>query len=120
MKKIVYLLLFLPLFMMVSCEADFDPNDSWQERMMVYCLLDQDDDTTFVRIEKCFLGNGNAYEYAKNKDSVYYSKDALDVKLYAYWSWDTNTVTDIYDFQYTTKKKAEGYFYSDDNCPLYY
>ncbi|MBR1626156.1 MAG: DUF4249 family protein [Bacteroidales bacterium] len=119
MKKFIYLLLFLPLFLLVSCEVDFDPNDSWQERMMIYCLLDQDDDTTFVRIEKCFLGNGNAYEYAKNKDSVYYAKDELDVKMYAYSIWDTSKVIETYDFQYTTRKKTDGQFYSGDDCPLY-
>ena len=70
MKKIVYILSILSILVFASCDAEFDPNDDWQENMMIYCLLDQDDDITYVRVEKCFLGNCNAYDFAKTKDSV--------------------------------------------------
>ena len=120
MRKLIYLLLVLPFAIFVSCDADFDPNDDWSEKMMVYCLLDQDDDTTYVRIEKCFLGKGNAYEFAKTKGSVYYSPDELDVKMYSYWTWAPSTVVDSFTFQYTTTAKNNGDFYFDDNCPVYY
>ncbi|MGP1514876.1 MAG: DUF4249 family protein [Bacteroidales bacterium] len=120
MRKIVYLLLTLPLVMLIACDAEFDPNDDWQEKMMIYCLLDQDDDTTYVRVERCFLGNGNAHEFAKNKDSIYYAPDELDVKLYAYNIWDTSTVVAVYDFLYTTRAKNNGEFFFNTNCPVYY
>ena len=120
MKNCIYFLLLLAAGLFASCDADFDPNDDWQEQMMVYCLLDQDDDTTYVRVEKCFLGQGNALEFAKNKDSVYYAPDELDVKIYAYNRWDTSQLEKVFDFNYSEIYKAYGEFYSDTECPVYY
>jgi hypothetical protein len=108
------------LLIIGSCSVDFNPNDSWKETTIVYGLLDQDQDTTFVRIEKCFLGEGNAISFSQIKDSLYYKEDELDVKMYAYWYWDTVAVVDSFTFNYSTTVKDSGSFFYDDNCPIYY
>lgn len=64
-----------------SCEVEFSPNGDWQETPVVYALLDQDDDTTYVRVQKCFLGDGNQYIYAPVRDSNYYPAGSLTVTL---------------------------------------
>ncbi len=120
MKKIVYILSILSILVFASCDAEFDPNDDWQENMMIYCLLDQDDDITYVRVEKCFLGNGNAYDFAKTKDSVYYPVEDLEVKLYACQMGDTSKVIKTFDFKDTLVSKYGGDFYYDNACPVYY
>lgn len=122
MKKVFNIIVctFISALVFTSCDVDFDPNEQWQEQMLVYSLLDQDDDTTFVRIEKCFLGNGNALRYAKEKDSIYYNPDDLDVKIYVSDEWDTNNIHDTLQFNYTYTSKTAGDFYSGDDCPIYY
>ncbi len=112
--------MLLMMFALVGCEAEFSPEGEYSEQMMVYCLLDKNADTTFARIEKCFLGKGNALEYAKNKDSLYYKDGDLDVKLYAFTLDDTNNAKQTFSFSYTTRAKSEGTFYSQGNTPIYY
>ncbi len=53
------LVLFAASLLLASCEVDFSPNASWREIPVVYCVLDQDDDTSYVRVERCFLGEGS-------------------------------------------------------------
>lgn len=82
MKRIQYILLScLLLCCFASCEVDFSPNDEWKEMPVVYCVLDQDDDTTFVRVQKCYLGSGNQYDYAAIYDSINYRQGDIQVKI---------------------------------------
>lgn len=118
-KCLISLFLLLAVVCFVGCEAEFDPNDDYTEQMVVYCILDKNTDTTFVRIERCFLGSGNALVYAKNKDSIYYNPEDLDVKLYAYTLNDTLNAKKTYDFAYTTRAKQEGNFFGGQ-VPIYY
>lgn len=120
MKKFfLFIGLFISVISFVACDVEFSPNEEWSEQMMVYSVLDQDDDTTFVRIQKVFLGSGNALEYAKDKDSVYYPEDALEVKMYSYYISDTNTVVDVFNFDCKMVQKDEGDF-CGGMVPLYY
>jgi hypothetical protein len=105
-----------------SCNVDFDPNTEWKETTIVYSLLDQDDDTTFVRVEKAFLGKGNYIEFAEVRDSIYYKEEDIDVKMYEAYTWDENfnTPSDTFQFIYTTAyQKQEGEF-SNEESPIYY
>ena len=54
---------------------------------VVYCILDQDDDTTWVRVQRCYLGQGNLYQYGSNYDSVNYPQGQLTVFMQE-WSAD--------------------------------
>lgn len=121
MKRLYFVLsALLIMCTLAGCEAEFSPEGDYSEQMMVYCLLDKNSDTTFARIERCFLGKGNAVEYARNKDSIYYKNGDLDVKLYAYTLDDTNNAKKTYSFAYTTRAKNDGTFFADGNTPIYY
>lgn len=123
MNKIrLFLLITVAASCFVSCEVEFSPNDNWKEIPVVYCLLDQDDDTSFVRVQRCYLGEGNQYQYASIGDSINYPQGALEVFVE---EWDTYTAVDgtwhctgssprhIYRFNYTEKiVKDSGIFYN--------
>lgn len=64
-----------------SCDVEFSPNAQWQDVPVVYCLLDQDEDTTWARVEKCFLGKDDMSNYTQILDSLYYPEGSLSVQL---------------------------------------
>lgn len=98
-KKI--LLPVITLLTLTSCEVEFSPNADWRETPVVYCVLDQDEDTTFVRVQRCFLGSDNNYHYASVADSINYPQNALTVIME---EWNSGT-TD------------EGLMYRTGNAP---
>jgi hypothetical protein len=73
MKITSYLLPLLSLFLILSsCEEDFDITAPYKNITIAYGLLDVNDDTTFLRINKAFLGDGNVLEMVKIEDSSIY------------------------------------------------
>ena len=82
-KKRIFFSIF-SLFLFISCESDFSPNAEWEETMLVYGVLNNDADTTWIRIQKCFLGDGNLLEFAKVKDSNHYKENELKVVINEY------------------------------------
>lgn len=77
--KFIYALLAFTL-LLSACSTDLDVTGNWKETMVVYGLLDQSHDTQYVKINKAFLGEGNAYQYAQQKDSVQFA-NSLTVQL---------------------------------------
>lgn len=115
-----YLLLCLAAVCFASCEVEFDPNEDWKSVTVIHGLLDSDDDTTFVRVQKGFLGSGDYFRFAKERDSIYYRKDEVDVFMVSYYPWEPQTIRDTFWFSYTDNySKPEGDFYSE-NAPIYY
>jgi len=55
----------------------------YKEVMVIYGVLDPTDSVQYIRINKAFLGEGNAYTFAQVADSFQYA-DVLDVKLERY------------------------------------
>jgi hypothetical protein len=82
-KALRFSIFLLPLLLVFSCNKDLDVNADWQEITVVYGLLDQTADTTFIKITKAFLGPGDALMFAKIPDSSNYH-DTLDVRLDEY------------------------------------
>jgi len=80
MKKLTFLFL-LSSILFSSCETDFNVNADWKEVTVVYGLLDQNEDKQYIRINKAFLGNENAYVMASVTDSVNYNPNNLEVKI---------------------------------------
>jgi len=75
------LLCFAILFVLNACKKEFDTTAPGQEITVVYGLLDKNDTRHYIRIQKAFLDkNKNAYEMAKESDSIYYGNQ-LVVKL---------------------------------------
>ncbi|MFZ4547084.1 MAG: DUF4249 family protein [Bacteroidales bacterium] len=76
MKKFFRLfLLFLVLGLFVSCETDFKVIADYKEVAIVYGLLNQNDTIHYLRINKAFLGDGNALTYAQVADSSSFGND---------------------------------------------
>lgn len=84
MRQLFFLAFFiLALFSLSSCNKDLNVNADWQEITVVYGLLDQTTDTTYIKITKAFLGPGDALVFAKIPDSSNY-KDSLETRLEEY------------------------------------
>lgn len=113
--KKIYLLPLLALAL-TGCEVEFSPNAEWKETPVVYCLLDQDDDTTWVRVEKCFLAEGNIRQYGGISDSINYPAGALEVSMLAV---KESGVVDSLSFTYTLREHADGDFAAEGQ-PIYY
>ena len=113
MRKILY---FIPIVLLLSaCEVEFSPNASWKNVPVVYCLLDQDDDTTWVRVQRCYLAEDNIYNYGQNSDSINYPQGSISVSLLAY---ENGVQKDSMAFEYTTRDRDTGNFASTAQ-PLY-
>lgn len=93
--------------LLVSCEVDFSPNAEYKETPMVYCLLDQDDDTTWVRVERCFLEEGNIYNYGSDASLTNYPEGTIKVDLLAYRNGHLDSTIALSD---TLRLRDEGNF----------
>jgi hypothetical protein len=115
MKKIaIFLLLISTLFM--ACETDFEVNAEWKEVTVVYGLLDQSQQQQYIKINKAYLGEGNALQMASVADSVNYNPADLEVKIFkvkeSFSSVDTLGFVTLYD---TILEKDSGLFATDEN-----
>jgi hypothetical protein len=71
---------FILILFFSACSTDFDVIAPYKEIMVIDGLLNADDSVQYIRISKAFLGEGNAYVMAQQKDSVNYA-DVLDVTI---------------------------------------
>lgn len=110
------IVLFAATLLLASCEVDFSPNASWREIPVVYCVLDQDDDTSYVRVERCFLGEGSIYQYGAVSDSLNYPQGAIEVSILAYRN---GFLVDSIPFAYTLRDHDSGAF-AFSQQPLYF
>ena len=78
MKKNTSLFL-LVLTIFSACETEFNVNSDWKEVTVVYGLLDQSQDKQYIRINRAFLGEEDAFVMASVADSVNYNPNNLEV-----------------------------------------
>ncbi|MBR1792370.1 MAG: DUF4249 family protein [Bacteroidales bacterium] len=120
----LYIVLACMAILFSACRADFSPNAEWKEIPSVYCLLDQDDSVTYVRVQKCYLGDENLKQYATIADSSNYGPDELLVRIFVWASEDAMSQADAaplktLDFAYQLRTdKPAGTFYAPDQ-PVY-
>lgn len=86
MKKTSYLLFSLLVLGMLfnACSTDVDLYADYKDITVVYGLLDSNMDTNYVKINKAFLGPGNALVIAKNPDSCNYPVGRIKAKIIEY------------------------------------
>jgi hypothetical protein len=60
-----------------GCSTDLDVTAPYQEITVVYALLNKNDNIHWVKINKAFLGEGNAFAYAQIPDSTEYTEEQL-------------------------------------------
>lgn len=63
-----------------ACETDFDTTSEWEDITVVYGILDQLDSVYYLKINRAFLGEGNALVYAQQMDSINYEEE-LEVTI---------------------------------------
>jgi len=80
MKNYTALLLIVLGLTTISCDNEIDLVAPYKEIGVVYGILNAKDSIQYVRIQKAFLGEGNANTMSQVPDSVYYP-DILDVNL---------------------------------------
>ncbi len=79
MNKLLKLLCAI-ILIQTSCSTDVDLIAPYKEIPVVYGLLNTADSIQYIRINRAFLGEGNAYVMAQSPDSFNYP-DILDVKI---------------------------------------
>lgn len=88
------------LIIFSSCETELDLTGQYQERALIYGLIDPSDngDGHLFRIQKAFLGEESAFVMALNADSSYFKYEDLFVEVIEFdedgdetnrWSLDT-------------------------------
>ncbi|MCX6268493.1 MAG: hypothetical protein NTW16_14250 [Bacteroidetes bacterium] len=110
------ILLLLPI--LFSCNKTLTVNAPWEDVTVVYCLLDQNEDTTFIKITKAYLGEGDALQFAAIPDSSNYP-DKLEVRLDEF---SNGTLIQSYPCDTVTirnKEKGDSIFYYPDQLMYY-
>jgi len=116
MKRIPFLILLLPfVFSLASCETDFDITAGYKDITVVYGILSQNDSIHYLRINKAFLGSGNAVEYSQIPDSSSYGGN-IEVTLEEVTGDGTGNILTFDTI--TLAIKDSGAFYYPDH--LYY
>ncbi|MGE3825241.1 MAG: DUF4249 family protein [Bacteroidia bacterium] len=69
----------LCILLLSACETDFDVTGDWKEIPVVYGILDKNDATHYIRINKAYLGDADAIKMGHENDSINY--DSLTVRL---------------------------------------
>jgi hypothetical protein len=80
-NKYCNILVLALLIFSVSCDNTIELEAPYQEIGVIYGLINPADSIHFVRIQKGYLGKGNALVMAQAIDSTYYP-DILDVRLH--------------------------------------
>ena len=110
-------LFFLFIILFSSCETDFDVNAQWEDVTIVYGLIDPNIEDQLIKINKAFLGQGDALQMASIADSSNYNPSDLHVKIHrirqqAFNQYDTLSSVTLND---TILDKDDGLFTTDNN-----
>lgn len=98
-----------------SCENDIDLLEDYREIPVIYGLINPTDTVQYVRVQRAFLGEGNALVMAQESDSIYYNPADIKVSLEKL-TIGANTVISTQDFFVTTDiPKDEGLFTDEDH-----
>ena len=106
-----------------SCSTDIDLYADYKDITVVYGLLNPNQDTNYVKINKAFLGPGNANEIALIADSCNYPRK-LDSRIIEYSApHNTNSFTRTrvitLDTMTIHDKDTMGAFYAPDQLVYY-
>ncbi len=111
--------LALSVLVYSSCNNDLKILAPYKDITVVYGLLDQNDPVHYFRINKGFLGNGNAYTMAMQYDSIYYPVGNIHAYLQDS-STITNTIVDTFNLDTITTIPLNPGTFSYPKQLLYY
>jgi hypothetical protein len=100
-----------------SCKEEITLNTEYKETPVIYGLLNQSEDLQFIKINRGFIGPGNAYEIAKIADSSYFEKVSAKVEEIV-----NNQVVHTWELRDTilTTKNTNGIFYAPTQKVYYF
>src|SRR6187551_2292722 len=111
--------LFLTVFaacialFMAGCDNELDVTDDWKETPVVYSLLNPANPKNYVRLQRAYLGDGNAYLMGQYSDSLYFDTNRVSVRVVRVGN-NTNNLNKLLDTLYcpvtTDISKDEGVF----------
>lgn len=81
MFRISILVSFLFLMILQSCENEVKINADYKKITHVFGLLDQNENIHYIKINKAFLGEGNALVFAQVYDSLYFKENEIEVNV---------------------------------------
>ncbi len=109
--------LLLISFTFNSCKEDVELVGEFKETAVIYGLLDQSESTHFIKINRAFIGPGNALEIAKMPDSSYFS--SVDATITEYLNNSKTGKSWILKDTVINTKETNGVFYAPTE-KLYY
>jgi hypothetical protein len=118
MRKLV-IITFISILFFSACKTDFNSNAPWQDITVVYGLLNQKDSANihYIKINKAFLGEGNALTMAQIADSCTYGNN-LEVRIE---EWRNGGQTNLWYLDTTTiYNKEAGTFYYPKQVVYYF
>jgi hypothetical protein len=81
MRKSFAFIIIFSVFLTTACSNKLNVLAPYKRITVVYGLMDQSDTAHYIRINKAFEGNNDAYTMASNFDSIYYPANQLLVQL---------------------------------------
>lgn len=115
MKKLLYF--FVGLVALSSCNEKIDFQGAFKETVVVYGLLDQADSLHYVKVNRAFIGPGNALDIAQIPDSNYF--DDVEVTVSEYLDGNLSRTWVLRDTLVNTKD-SNGVFYAPQEKVYYF
>lgn len=118
MKKNIICSILTATMLFSACSTDLDVIGDYKETIVVYGLLDQAQPKQYIKINKAFLGAGDAYAYAQIKDSTQFANSlTVELKRMKNGAQVGATITLLPD---NTIPKDPGIFYAPDQANAIY
>lgn len=109
----------IALSLFSSCETEFSVNGEYTEKPIVHFLLDPNDTLHYLKLNKTFLGDGSALDFAQVPDSSYF-ENVVAIVEEVMGTPSNESVTRSWTLKDTiTENKKEGIFYYPEQ-KLYY
>lgn len=111
-------IIVLILLLSFSCKTDFSVSGEHDETPVVHFLIDPNDEYHFMKLNKTFLGDGNANVFATVKDSSHFNKVEAIVKQV-----DKNSLTVVNQWELKDTiidNKEPGAFYHPEEKLFYF
>ncbi|MEM7160948.1 MAG: hypothetical protein AAF487_00780 [Bacteroidota bacterium] len=112
---------FAAFFMLImtfsSCETDFELNAPYEKTAVIFGFLEMSADTQFFRIQKTFLGEGDAVLFAQEPDSSYFD----NVQGKVFWTNENGATLGMatMDEIIITDKDTDGAFFAPEQLVYY-
>lgn len=109
-QRLVFVILCCSI--LASCSTEFEPHLPSDSTPVVYGLINPDDSLYQVRLTRSYIGPGNAYDYAKISDSIYYN----DARVFFETRRPSGiTIERVELFPVEVNKRQDGIFATEPN-----